>query len=102
MGKRTFKFRHPVWSTYVTQMAIIFMLFYCPAKSHRILGLFPHPGMSHFQFFHPVMKALAEAGHEVTVLSHFPSKVPIINYKDEVLSGQQDLTNFVNLEVIST
>lgn len=93
MGIRTFKFLH------ATQLAVIFMLLCCPVNSHRILGLFPHPGMSHFQFFHPVMKALAEAGHEVTVLSHFPSKVPIDNYRDEVLSGEQDLTNFVNLEV---
>lgn len=45
------------------------------------------------------MKALAEAGHEVTVVSHFPNKEPIENYKDEALTGKQDLKNFVNLDV---
>jgi hypothetical protein len=46
------------------------------------------------------MKALAEAGHEVTVVSHFPNKDPIENYKDESLKGKNDgLKNFVNLDV---
>jgi glucuronosyltransferase len=84
------------------QAAVVLLLLLCcslPANSHRILGLFPHPGISHFQFFHPVMKALAEAGHEVTVVSHFPSKEPIENYRDEPLTGKQDLKNFVNLDV---
>jgi glucuronosyltransferase len=81
------------------QAATILLIFCCTTNSHRILGLFPHPGISHFQFFHPVMKALAEAGHEVTVVSQFPSKQPIENYRDEPLSGKSDLTNFVNLDV---
>lgn len=80
--------------------AVIFLLFCCATTSgHRILGLFPHPGISHFQFFHPVMKALAEAGHEVTVVSHFPTKEPIENYKDEAFQSKQDLRNFISLEV---
>lgn len=79
--------------------AAVFLLFCCATSGYRILGLFPHPGVSHFQFFHPVMKALAEAGHEVTVVSHFPVKEPIENYKDESFPTKQDLTNFVNLEV---
>lgn len=79
--------------------ALMLLLCCCATNSHRILGLFPHPGISHFQFFHPVMKALAEAGHEVTVVSHFPVKEAIENYKDEPLTGKQDLKNFVNLDV---
>lgn len=45
------------------------------------------------------MKALAEAGHDVTVVSHFPIKEPIENYRDEALTGKSDFTNFVNLDV---
>lgn len=45
------------------------------------------------------MKALAEAGHDVTVVSHFPSKEVIENYRDEPLKGTGDLVNFVNLDV---
>lgn len=82
----------PMWAS------IILLLFCCSTSGHRILGLFPHPGISHFQFFHPIMKALAEAGHEVTVVSHFPSKEVIENYRDEPLKGKGDLKNFVNLE----
>lgn len=81
------------------QLVAIFVLLCCTANGYRILGLFPHPGISHFQFFHPVMKALAKAGHEVTVVSQFPLKEPIANYKDEALTGKQDMTNFVSLEV---
>lgn len=82
------------------QFAVLLLLVFNPTNGHRILGLFPHPGLSHFHFFQPVMKALAEAGHEVTVVSHFPSDEPIENYKDESLQGATDgMKNFVNLEV---
>lgn len=84
------------------QTAVTLLLLCCSASGYRILGLFPHPGISHYQFFHPIMKALAEAGHEVTVVSHFPNKEPIENYKDEALTGKQDLKNFVNLDVSLT
>lgn len=68
------------------------------AKSLKILGLFPHPGLSHFHFFHPIMRGLAEAGHDVTVVGHFPDKNPPPNYKDLVLAKTDLLTNSVDLE----
>ena len=68
---------------------------------YRILGLFPHQAVSHFHFFEPVMRALADAGHDVTVVSHFPSKTSTQNYRDEPLIGLEPLTNSVNLEVSS-
>lgn len=45
------------------------------------------------------MRALADAGHDVTVVSHFPSKTSTSNYRDEPLIGLEALTNSVNLEV---
>lgn len=69
------------------------------SSSLQILGLFPHPGLSHFHFFHPIMLGLADAGHNVTVLSHFPDKNAPSNYKDLVIGGQADLTNSVDLAV---
>ena len=70
------------------------------SNGHRILGLFPHPGFSHFEFFQPIMQALAEAGHEVTVVSQFPNKEPHENYKDEVLNDiGSGLLNVVSLDV---
>lgn len=72
----------------------------CAINSHRILGLFPHPGLSHFNFFHPIMRALAEAGHEVTVVSQFLNNPPLENYKDELLpENNNGLVNAVSLDV---
>lgn len=42
----------------------------------NILGLFPHPAISHFKFFHPIMRRLAESGHTVDVVSTFPDAQP--------------------------
>lgn len=69
------------------------------SSSLRILGLFPHPGVSHFHFFHPIMLGLAEAGHNVTVVSHFPDNKAPSNYMDLVIGGQENLTNSVDLAV---
>ena len=68
-------------------------------NSLKILGLFQHPGVSHFHFFHPIMRGLADAGHDVTVVSHFPDKNAPSNYKDLVLRKTDILTNSVDLEV---
>lgn len=65
----------------------------------RVLGLFPHPGLSHFHFFQPIMRGLAEAGHNVTVVSHFPDSKPHTNYKDLPLTGADLLINTVDLAV---
>ncbi|KAJ8730593.1 hypothetical protein PYW08_002006 [Mythimna loreyi] len=53
----------------------------------RILGLFPHPGRSHQMVFDPLMRALAERGHDVTVVSFFPIKDPPPNYTTVSLEG---------------
>lgn len=70
------------------------------ASSYNILGLFPHPGISHFHFFHPIMRGLAEAGHNVTVISHFPDKNPIANYTDLLLPPVDLFVNIVDLKAI--
>ncbi|XP_055597964.1 UDP-glucosyltransferase 2-like [Uranotaenia lowii] len=70
-----------------------------PSKAYKILGLFPHPGESHFQFFEPILRGLAAAGHEVTVVSHFPKANPPANYTDLPLDGMKLLTNSVSFEL---
>ncbi|XP_053692404.1 UDP-glycosyltransferase UGT5-like [Sabethes cyaneus] len=67
-------------------------------ESYKILGLFPHPGISHHYFFDPVLKGLAAAGHEVTVVSHFPSPNPPSNFTDLKLEGVELLINSVSFE----
>ncbi|XP_036346705.1 UDP-glucosyltransferase 2-like, partial [Rhagoletis pomonella] len=68
------------------------------SNSLKILGLFPHPGYSHFRFFHPIMRGLAEKGHDVTVISHFPDENPPQQYRDLPLTGQKILTNSIELK----
>ncbi|CAG2053468.1 unnamed protein product [Timema podura] len=56
-------------------------------QSANILGVFEFNGKSHFLMFERLMKSLAERGHEVHVLSHFPQKKPLPNYFDFDVSG---------------
>lgn len=86
------------------QNIIFFILFgilqiLSPTNGLKILGLFPHPGHSHFFVFQPVMRALADAGHDVTIVSHFPEKNPPKNYKDLPLTGIHELTSGIDLKV---
>ncbi|XP_059619400.1 UDP-glycosyltransferase UGT5-like [Phlebotomus argentipes] len=71
------------------------------ASSFRILGLFPHAGESHYQIFQPIMKALVEAGHEVTVLSHFPERSNNTGLRVLLIDEQQksSLLNFIDLSL---
>lgn len=48
--------------------------------SLRILGLLPTPALSHFKFFQPILRSLADAGHDVTVYGSFPDKDAPSNY----------------------
>ena len=42
----------------------------------KILGVFTSPGRSHYILGSSLMKALAEKGHDVTVLSSYGEKEP--------------------------
>ncbi|XP_055375679.1 UDP-glycosyltransferase UGT5-like [Condylostylus longicornis] len=79
-------------------LLLVIVFFSSLTNSYRILGIFPHPGISHFHFFHPIMRGLAENGHEVTVVSHFPDKSPPAHYRDLPLTGQKTLVNSVDLK----
>ncbi|XP_031635700.1 UDP-glucuronosyltransferase 1-3-like [Contarinia nasturtii] len=68
------------------EIVLMFVLAISTTSSLNILGLFPYPGESHFKFFHPIMRGLADAGHKVTVVSHFPDKNAPENYNDLLLT----------------
>lgn len=70
----------------ITAFYFIFTVSY-NVESARILGLFPHVGKSHFMVYHPLLKRLAERGHQVTVVSFFPTQNPPDNYNDVSLAG---------------
>lgn len=79
--------------------ALCTITFIDSTDSLKILGLFPHPGLSHFHFFHPIMRGLAEKGHDVTVISHFSDNNAPQNYKDVPLPKTDTFTNTVDLSV---
>lgn len=55
------------------------------SDSLNILGIFPHPAISHFKAFQPVLRELAARGHYVSVVSHFPNRDALANYRDFTL-----------------
>ena len=64
------------------------------SEGARILGIFPLHGKSHFIICEQLMKILAQKGHQVDVISHFPLKKPFPNYTDFSLYGS--LPNIIN------
>jgi glucuronosyltransferase len=63
-------------------VAIVLALLSHVINGANILGVFQHPGYSHFKMFHPILRGLADKGHQVTVASYFPDKNAPPNYKD--------------------
>lgn len=58
--------------------------------SAKILGVFPFGGKSHYAIGEATLKALVEAGHEVTMISVFEPKQPIQNYKQIKIRNSMD------------
>jgi glucuronosyltransferase len=54
-------------------------------------------GKSHFDVFEPYLEELAARGHQLLVISHFPRKRPIPNYKDIDLRGAISVNETINL-----
>lgn len=71
--------------------------------SYNILVLYPYPGKSHFISFVKLFRALAEKGHDVTVVSHYPLNEKILNYRDVEIGGLHDIfkNDLHNLEDLS-
>lgn len=83
---------------------LVLVLCYTSLSSpYKILGIFPHLGKSHFDFFEPLMKALASKGHEVTVISNFPQKAPFPNLTDINLRPEDAslATNSIDVDMFS-
>lgn len=86
--------------TLAAVLLLVATSFSTPTTALKILGLFPHPAISHFRFFEPVLRSLANAGHDVTVVGLFPWKDAPENYHDVIIPGEV-LTNAIDLQVRS-
>lgn len=53
----------------------------------KILCIYPTISKSHWIIGSETAKVLAEAGHEITMISPFPSKHQIKNYRDIKVDG---------------
>lgn len=69
--------------------------------SYKYLGVLHTGARSHFIVGSALMKALAEKGHEVYVISPFPQTKPIKNYHDVPLESMMKVMNGGHLNVIS-
>ncbi|XP_018328632.1 UDP-glucuronosyltransferase 2B30-like [Agrilus planipennis] len=68
----------------------------------KFLGLFPLPIRSNFLMYETIFKGLADRGHEIDVLSHYPQKTPVKNINDIDISGSiPSLDNNVSIESVS-
>lgn len=70
-------------------------VFSSSADGYRILGVFPFSAKSHNIVFEALMKGLAQHGHQVDVVSHFPLKSPVENYTD-IISLDGTMEKLVN------
>jgi hypothetical protein len=59
-----------------------FVFFASEIAGFKVLGVLPFGSHSHFAIGNGILKSLAKAGHEVTVISPFPLKKPMENYHD--------------------
>jgi glucuronosyltransferase len=67
------------------------------AENSKILAVFSHMGRSHFDVFEPYLEQLAARGHQLLVISNFPRKHPITNYKDIDLRSETKVNKTVNI-----
>lgn len=62
--------------------SILFLLLaIASANAYKFLGIFPIDAHSHFAIGNGILKALNEAGHEVTMISAVEPKKTLKNYK---------------------
>lgn len=71
-------------------LSIILLFAACDqfTNGYRILGVFPVPGKSHWVMMEQLMKALAERGHQVDVVTHFLQNKPVPNYREISIEGR--------------
>lgn len=72
--------------------------FYCLCESHNILVVFTHFGKSHFALYEHLFTTLASKRHNLTVISYYPRKVLISNYRDVILRKEEKSSEFFSFE----
>ncbi|KAI7815290.1 UDP-glycosyltransferase [Rhyzopertha dominica] len=68
-------------------VVLLVSMLLCLVDGSKILGIFPFAATSHYILGSTLMKALAEKGHDVTIITPYREKSPPKNYKEVFLSG---------------
>ena len=71
----------------MNQLLIFLALTFTIASSYKILGVFPIDAKSHYAIAEATMRALHEAGHEVTMISGFELKKPLKKFRQIKISS---------------
>jgi glucuronosyltransferase len=80
------------------KVSLLLLILATFSSASRILFLFPSPSESHLIVVKGLSTTLAERGHDVTVVSPFPLKKPMKNYRDitvEIPQDMHDLKSFM-------
>jgi hypothetical protein len=78
-------------------VAFAFTLNFKSCESSKILVVFPSPSRSQILIMEVLTKELAESGHQVTMVSPFPLKKPVKNYRDVKVSVEDNMQGIINL-----
>lgn len=70
-----------------TKLVFIIVICVYSIEMYKILGVFPVDSPSHYILGSTLMKALAEKGHEVTIIAPFTEKNPPKRYREIKLTG---------------
>lgn len=63
----------------------LFCAFFAITDSYKILAVFPFGSFSHYAIGESTLKALTEAGHEVTMISSMKTKKPMEHFKEIII-----------------
>jgi hypothetical protein len=79
-----FSFQSSLSSSTMKLLGFIVAAFalFCQIDGYKVLGVLPFGSNSHFAIGHSIVKSLLNAGNEVTVISPYPKKQPVKNYRD--------------------
>lgn len=71
--------------------SFVLLLLVIESRGLKILGVLPFGSKSHWFVGHAIIKSLVDAGHEATVLTPYPLKDPIKNYREIDIASVLDV-----------
>lgn len=78
---------------------ILLVLTFSFVTSYKILSVFPIGAKSHYAIGEAAMKALHEAGHEVTMISVFELKKPLENFRHIKIKNEMEMLQKGNINL---